>query len=76
MSYSVYLVACKSDIPSRQALEKKRYTALEKWTEALEGVHAAVINKAPGTARSPGEHAIENFGPGSFDIDRRLGRPW
>lgn len=61
---------------SRQALEKKRYMALEKWTEALEGVHAAIINKAPGTARGPGEHAIENFGSGGFELDSRMVRPW
>lgn len=50
--------------------------ALEKWTEALEGVHAAIINKAPGTARGPGEHAIENFGSGGFELDSRMVRPW
>ena len=29
----------------RQSLEKKRYAALNKWTEALEGVHGAVVSK-------------------------------
>ncbi|KAI0094503.1 PCI domain-containing protein [Irpex rosettiformis] len=70
-------VAMRLELDRKHALEKKRYTALEKWTEALEGVHAAVINKAPGTTRGPGEHSIENFGSGGFDIDTsRLARPW
>jgi len=34
-----------------QALEKKRYAALEKWTEALEGVHAAVVAKTAAGSR-------------------------
>ena len=29
----------------RQTLEKKRYDALEKWTEALQGVHIATLSK-------------------------------
>ncbi|KAG6878322.1 hypothetical protein C0993_008919 [Termitomyces sp. T159_Od127] len=29
----------------RQSLEKKRYAALSKWTEALEGVHGAIVGK-------------------------------
>ena len=35
-------------------LEKRRYTALEKWTEALESVHNAVINKSPTNANRMG----------------------
>lgn len=31
----------------RQVLEKRRYNALDKWTEALENVHAVVIGKNP-----------------------------
>ena len=29
----------------RQSLEKKRYAALQKWTETLESVHGAVVGK-------------------------------
>jgi COP9 signalosome complex subunit 2 len=29
----------------RQSLEKKRHTALMKWTDALESVHSAVVFK-------------------------------
>jgi hypothetical protein len=35
----------------RQSLEKKRYAALESWTDALESVHSAVTAKI---ARGPG----------------------
>lgn len=36
----------------RQSLEKKRYAALNKWTEALESVHTAVVGKTA-TVRGP-----------------------
>lgn len=39
---------------SRQSLEKKRYAALSKWTEALEAVHAAVVSKTA-TGGRPGD---------------------
>ena len=32
--------------PRRQSLEKKRYDALDKWTNALESVHNAIVGKA------------------------------
>jgi len=35
----------------RQSLEKKRYAALDKWTETLEGVHGAIVAKAGGSTR-------------------------
>lgn len=35
----------------RQSLEKRRYAALELWTEALEVVHAAVVAKNPSGAK-------------------------
>ncbi|KAI0692976.1 PCI domain-containing protein [Cytidiella melzeri] len=73
-------VAMRLELDRKQALEKKRYSALEKWTEALEGVHAAVINKAPGTARGPGDHPMSNpmegFSSGGYDMDNRVTRQW
>lgn len=35
----------------RQSLEKRRYAALERWTEALEAVHGAVVAKNPSGAK-------------------------
>ena len=35
----------------RQSLEKRRYAALERWTEALESVHGAVVAKNPSGAK-------------------------
>jgi len=32
-------------------LEKKRYAALERWTEALEGLHSSVAAKTAAGAR-------------------------
>jgi COP9 signalosome complex subunit 2 len=32
---------------SSQSLEKRRYVALDKWTNALESVHAAIVGKNP-----------------------------
>lgn len=49
---------------SRQSLEKKRYAALNKWTEALESVHAAVVSKTATAARGPDPAMLggEGFG--------------
>ena len=44
----------------RQSLEKKRYAALNKWTEALESVHTAVVGKTA-TVRGP-DPGIEGVG--------------
>ncbi|EGO05246.1 hypothetical protein SERLA73DRAFT_129076 [Serpula lacrymans var. lacrymans S7.3] len=38
-------VGMKLELDRQQSLEKKRYSALEKWTEALESVHSAVVAK-------------------------------
>ena len=51
----------------RQVLEKQRYNALEKWTDALEGIHSAVIGKNPGGAArgGPGESMMSTM-PSDF----------
>jgi hypothetical protein len=47
----------------RQILEKKRYAALMKWTEALESVHSAVVSKIGGSInRVPESLSPEAFG--------------
>jgi COP9 signalosome complex subunit 2 len=38
-------VGMRLELDKKQSLEKKRYAALGKWTEALETVHGAVIGK-------------------------------
>lgn len=48
----------------RQTLEKRRYAALEKWTEAIEGVYSAVAQKAATTNRG-GDASI---GPDIFGV--------
>jgi COP9 signalosome complex subunit 2 len=53
-------VGMRLELDSKQSLEKKRYAALNKWTEALESVHNAVVGKTA-TARGP-EPGIEGFG--------------
>ncbi|KAJ6486210.1 PCI domain-containing protein [Mycena polygramma] len=46
-------------------LEKKKYAALDKWTGALEGVHAAVVGKTAPSGRSgPGA----DLGLGDFGL--------
>jgi len=42
-------VGMRLELDSKQSLEKKRYAALEKWTEALESVHTAVVGKTANT---------------------------
>ncbi|EAU92264.2 MYC1 [Coprinopsis cinerea okayama7 len=45
-------VGMRLELDRHQSLEKKRYAALTKWTEALEGVHGAVVGKTAVTSRS------------------------
>jgi len=41
-------VTMRLELDRHQNLEKKRYAALERWTEALEGIHSTVVSKAFG----------------------------
>ncbi|RDB28770.1 COP9 signalosome complex subunit 2 [Hypsizygus marmoreus] len=38
-------VGMRLELDRKQSLEKKRYAALSKWTEALEAVHGSVVTK-------------------------------
>ncbi|KAL1762546.1 PCI domain-containing protein [Schizophyllum commune] len=38
-------VGMRLELDKKQSLEKKRYAALQKWTETLESVHGAVVGK-------------------------------
>jgi len=50
-------------IYSRQSLEKKRYAALQKWSENLEAVHSAIIGKTnPSSRGDPSAFADVPFG--------------
>lgn len=44
-------VGMRLELDQSHALEKKRYTALERWTEALEGLHSTVAAKTAAGAR-------------------------
>ncbi|KAH7915705.1 PCI domain-containing protein [Hygrophoropsis aurantiaca] len=46
-------VGMRLELDKQQVLEKKRYAALEKWTDALESVHAAVVGKIASAGRGP-----------------------
>ncbi|PPQ77002.1 hypothetical protein CVT25_014819 [Psilocybe cyanescens] len=46
-------VGMRLELDRKQSLEKKRYAALSKWTEALESVHGAVVSKTASTSRGP-----------------------
>lgn len=45
-------VAMRLELDKTQSIEKRRYAALDKWTEALESVHAAVVGKNIGVGRT------------------------
>ncbi|TEB38684.1 PCI-domain-containing protein [Coprinellus micaceus] len=45
-------VGMRLELDRQQSLEKKRYAALSKWTEALEGVHSAVVGKTAASSRT------------------------
>lgn len=67
-------VGMRLELDRKQSLEKKRYAALEKWTEALEGVHAAVVGK---TGSGGGREAMMGPGADPFmalrDVESRWG---
>lgn len=44
-------VGMRLELDQSHALEKKRYAALERWTEALEGLHSTVAAKTAAGAR-------------------------
>ncbi|KIM88750.1 hypothetical protein PILCRDRAFT_2939 [Piloderma croceum F 1598] len=47
-------VGMRLELDRKQNLEKRRYAALEKWTEALESVHGAIVGKTGGQGRGGG----------------------
>lgn len=57
-------VGMRLELDRKQSLEKKRYAALSKWTEALESVHAAVVAKTASSGR--GDTAV--MGPEGFGL--------
>ncbi|THH02349.1 hypothetical protein EW026_g501 [Hermanssonia centrifuga] len=68
-------VAMRLELDRKQVLEKRRYNALEKWTEALDSIHTAVVGKIPGSGRNAGDsamHAAEMYS-GMRDLDSRWG---
>ncbi|KAI0035108.1 PCI-domain-containing protein [Vararia minispora EC-137] len=46
-------VAMRLELDKKQSLEKKRYNALDSWTDALDAVHNAVISKNGGGGGIP-----------------------
>ncbi|EPT03485.1 hypothetical protein FOMPIDRAFT_1028754 [Fomitopsis schrenkii] len=50
-------VSMRLELTTKQSLEKKRYDALDQWTNALESVHNAIIGKA-----QVGNRGVETFG--------------
>ncbi|KJA28457.1 hypothetical protein HYPSUDRAFT_33858 [Hypholoma sublateritium FD-334 SS-4] len=62
-------VGMRLELDRKQSLEKKRYHALGKWTEALEAVHAAVVGKTA-TASRGAESSIIGDGFGLREPDR------
>ncbi|CAL1694251.1 unnamed protein product [Somion occarium] len=68
-------VAMRLELDRKQVLEKKRYNALEKWTVALESVHAAVVGKSPMSGgRSGGGDVPYGYPPEAFGSLRDFGR--
>jgi COP9 signalosome complex subunit 2 len=56
-------VGMRLELDSKQSLERKRYAALSKWTEALEGVHSAVVGKL-----TPSGRGDPTLGPETFSL--------
>jgi len=47
-------VGARLELGSNRTLDKRRYVALEKWTEGLENVHVNIVSKLAGTSGSRG----------------------
>lgn len=62
-------VGMRLELDRQQSLEKKRYSALSKWTEALEGVHSAVVGKTAASSRND----PSMMGPEAFSMGDRWG---
>ncbi|KAK2461487.1 hypothetical protein APHAL10511_005950 [Amanita phalloides] len=45
-------VGMRLELDRKQSLEKKRYAALSKWTEALEAIHGTVVGKTASVGRN------------------------
>lgn len=58
-------VGMRLELEQQQSLAKRRYNALSKWADALDGVHSAVLNKTVTHIRSP-EGAM-SARPGDFE---------
>ena len=65
----------------RQGLARRRYTALAKWTDALAGVHSAILAKTVGNGRGgdggvpmmhPGDGGFEGLGLREFEASRSI----
>ncbi|EJF67104.1 PCI-domain-containing protein [Dichomitus squalens] len=59
-------VAMRLELESQHSLQRKRYSALDKWTAALESIHTTVIGKNHSGAR--GDYGFgmgDGFGSGS-----------
>ncbi|KAI0715089.1 PCI-domain-containing protein [Earliella scabrosa] len=58
-------VAMRLELESKHSLQKKRYSALDKWTTALESIHTTVIGKNHSGSRGDfGFGMSDSFGPG------------
>ena len=54
LGYVCVLLATNFTPPcSSQSLEKRRYIALQKWTDALDTLHSAVVSKSAGSSGDP-----------------------
>jgi len=63
-------VGMRLELDKEQSLEKRRYAALSKWTEALEGIHSAVVGKTAASSRDvPG--GMMGAGDGRFGMEER-----
>ncbi|KAL4251515.1 26S Proteasome and COP9 Signalosome Component [Abortiporus biennis] len=71
-------VGMRLELDRKQILEKKRYTALQKWTETLEGIHTAVVGKSPTGGRSGTDPSMggDPYSIREIDAGGRWGMPF
>ncbi|KAG7099824.1 hypothetical protein E1B28_001633 [Marasmius oreades] len=54
-------VGMRLELDRKQSLEKKRYAALQRWTDALDSVHSAVVGKTSYNTRGDSTGMAEAF---------------
>lgn len=75
-AYLCFILLILMRFNTRQNVEKTRYAALEKWTEALESVHGAIVGKTGGGRGGAGDPSGMGMPSEAFGSLREIEGRW